>query len=273
MDAGGNHSAPSCTWEGRRGSDYSRVAHRNAGIGFIEEGRASKAVELLRHRLTATSRVLRNGIWRSTASTGLVPGDVVHLRMGDLSPADIRIVQGEVLLDQSALTGESVAVEAGIGAMAYAAAVIRRGEATGEVTATGPKTYFGKTAELVRTARSTSHLAVTIFRISPHSHRHRRGADFLPAGLCGLGRSAASGCPPLCLDPAGGLGSGGASGDFHPSDRPWRGRAGTVRRFIDWLSTIEEAAGMDVLCTDKTGTLTREPSDPGSNATLRRHIR
>src|SRR5579864_4587830 len=89
----------------------------NALISFVEEGRASKALELLRQRLTATARVLRDGVWRSTASASLVPGDVVHLRMGDLSPADVRIIDGEVLLDQSALTGESVAVEAGAGAM------------------------------------------------------------------------------------------------------------------------------------------------------------
>ena len=87
----------------------------NALIGFVEEGRAGKALELLRRRLTATARVRRDGVWRSVPAAELVPGDVVHLRMGDLSPADVRITEGTVLLDQSALTGESVAVEAGAG--------------------------------------------------------------------------------------------------------------------------------------------------------------
>src|SRR5579863_648149 len=77
----------------------------NALVSFVEEGRASKALELLRHRLIATARVLRDGAWRSVASASLVPGDLVHLRMGDLSPADVKIVEGGILLDQSALTG------------------------------------------------------------------------------------------------------------------------------------------------------------------------
>ncbi len=128
----------------------------NAAVSFFEEGRASKALALLRNRLTTQARVLRDGRWQSVPAANLVPGDSVHLRMGDLSPADIRIVDGHILLDQSALTGESVPVEAGAGTLAYAAAIIRRGEASGEVVATGQRTYFGKTAELVRTAKSTT---------------------------------------------------------------------------------------------------------------------
>ncbi len=137
----------------------------NVAVGFIEEGRASKALAPLRSRLTTTARVLRDGRWQAVAATRLVPGDCVHVRMADLSPADIRIASGNVQVDQSALTGESVPVEAGPGTLAYAAAVVRRGEATGEVVATGQRTYFGKTAELVRTAKSASHLQTTIFAI------------------------------------------------------------------------------------------------------------
>src|SRR5574337_1331563 len=228
----------------------------NAGIGFVEEGRASKALELLRHRLTATARVLRDGVWRSTASASLVPGDVVHLRMGDLSPADVRIIEGEVLLDQSALTGESVAVEAGTGTMAYAAAVVRRGEATGEVTATGLRTYFGKTAELVRTARSTSHQAVTIFKIVrvliaidavliAALLAYAAWADLplrevLPFALILLVASV-----PVALPATFTLATALGAAEL--------ARSGVL---LTRLSAIEEAAGMDVLCTDKTGTLT-----------------
>jgi H+-transporting ATPase len=228
----------------------------NALITFVEEGRASKALELLRRRLTATARVLRDGVWRSTVSAGLVPGDVIHLRMGDLSPADVRIVDGEVLLDQSALTGESVAAEAGPGAMAYGAAIVRRGEATGEVTATGPRTYFGKTAELVRTARSTSHLAVTIFKIvriliaidavliaallvyAAWADLPLR--DVLPFALILLVASV-----PVALPATFTLATALGAAEL--------ARSGVL---LTRLSAIEEAAGMDVLCTDKTGTLT-----------------
>ena len=87
----------------------------NAVVSFIEEGRANKALALLRSRLSTRARVLRDGVWQSLPAADLVPGDSVHLRMGDLSPADIRIADGNVLLDQSSLTGESVPVEADAG--------------------------------------------------------------------------------------------------------------------------------------------------------------
>ncbi len=228
----------------------------NAGISFVEESRASKAIELLRHRLTAKARVLRDGVWRSSASVDLVPGDVVHLRMGDLSPADVRIIEGNVLVDQSALTGESVAVEAGAGATAYAAAMIRRGEATGEVTATGQRTYFGKTAELVRTARSTSHLAVTIFKIVRvliavdvaliaallvyAAWADLPLSDVLPFALILLVASV-----PVALPATFTLATALGAAEL--------ARSGVL---LTRLSAIEEAAGMDVLCTDKTGTIT-----------------
>lgn len=228
----------------------------NAVISFVEEGRASKALELLRHRLTAAARVLRDGVWRSTASANLVPGDVVHLRMGDLSPADVRIVDGELLLDQSALTGESVPVEANTGTIAYAAAIVRRGEATGQVIATGPRTYFGKTAELVRSARSISHLAATIFKIvrlliaidavlvgallfyAAWADLPLR--DVLPFALILLVASVPAALP-ATFTLATALGAAELA------------RSGVL---LTRLSAIEEAAGMDVLCTDKTGTLT-----------------
>ena len=228
----------------------------NVGISFVEEGRASRALELLRHRLTATARVLRDGVWRSTASADLVPGDVVHLRMGDLSPADVRIVEGEVLLDQSALTGESVAVDAGAGAMAYAASVVRRGEATGEVTATGARTYFGKTAELVRTARPTSHLAATIFRIV----RVLIAVDAVLISAL-LVYAAWAGLPPRDLLPFALILLVASVPVALPATFTLATALGAAELarsgvLLTRLSAIEEAAGVDVLCTDKTGTLT-----------------
>ncbi|MGA7811085.1 HAD-IC family P-type ATPase, partial [Bradyrhizobium sp.] len=228
----------------------------NALVSFVEEGRASKAVTLLRSRLSTRARVLRDGCWQSVPAAGLVAGDCVHLRTGDLSPADIRIVNGDVLLDQSALTGESVAVDVGAGALAYAAAVVRRGEATGEVVATGLHTYFGKTAELVRTAKSASHLQTTIFSIVKTLiiidavlicvllvYATWAGLPFtevIPFALILLVASV-----PVALPATFTLATGLGSTELV--------RNGVL---VTRLSAIEEAAGMDVLCTDKTGTIT-----------------
>ena len=228
----------------------------NAAVSFIEEGRASKAVALLRSRLTTRARVLRDGRWQGVAATSLVPGDCVHIRIGDLSPADIRIANGDVLLDQSALTGESVPVEAGPGALAYAAAVVRRGEATGEVVATGQRTYFGKTAELVRTAKSASHLQTTIFAIvkvliaidavlvcALLLYAAAAGmpfGDVVPFALILLVASV-----PVALPATFTLATALGSTEL--------AHHGVL---VTRLSAIEEAAGMDVLCTDKTGTIT-----------------
>jgi H+-transporting ATPase len=228
----------------------------NAVVSFAEEGRASNALMLLRSRLTTRTRVLRDGEWQSVPAASLVPGDCVHLRMGDLSPADVRLADGTVLLDQSALTGESVPVEAGAGELAYAATIVRRGEATGEVVATATRTFFGKTAELVRTARSASHLQLMIFSIV-------KWLIIIDAVLvCALLFYAAwTGLPfgdvisfalillvasvPVALPATFTLATALGSAEL--------AREGVL---VTRLSAIEEAAGMDVLCTDKTGTIT-----------------
>jgi len=137
----------------------------NAALSLLQEKRAHDALAILRKRLVVEARVQRDGAWRLLPAQELVPGDFVHLRMGDLVPADIRLADGGILLDQSALTGESLPVEAGPGAPAWAGAIVKRGEASGEVTGTGSRTYFGKTAELVRAAKTLSHLESVIFNI------------------------------------------------------------------------------------------------------------
>jgi len=189
-------------------------------------------------------------------AANLVPGDSIHLRMGDLSPADIRIVNGNILLDQSALTGESVPVEAGTGMLAHAAAIVRRGEATGEVVATGLRTYFGKTAELVSTAKSASHLQTTIFSIVKTLiivdallvsvlllYAAWTGLPFTEVILFALILIVAS--VPVALPATFTLATALGSTEL--------ARNGVL---VTRLSAIEEAAGMDVLCTDKTGTIT-----------------
>jgi H+-transporting ATPase len=228
----------------------------NAAISVIKEGRASKAFVLLRGRLATKARVLRDGRWQSVPAASLVPGDRVHLRMGDLSPADIQIADGDILLDQSALTGESAPVEVHGGMNAYAGAMVRRGEATGVVTETGLRTYFGKTAQLVQTAKSASHLQPTIFAIVRTLviidaalvcalliyavWANLPFADVTPFALILLVASV-----PVALPATFTLATALGSTEL-------AGHGVLVAR----LAAIEEAAGMDILCIDKTGTIT-----------------
>ena len=137
----------------------------NIIISFLQEGQAEQTLALLRQRLAINARVLRDGQWQQVAARELVPGDVIHIRMGDVIPADTTIHDGALVVDQSPLTGESAPVEKGRGETLYSGAIARQGEATGTVTATGTKTYFGKTTELVKTARAVSHLETVILRI------------------------------------------------------------------------------------------------------------
>ena len=229
----------------------------NAILSFVQEGRAQNALALLRQRLTIQARVLRDGHWQLRPAQDLVPGDVVHLRMGDLVPADLRIESGQILVDQSALTGESVPVEAGSGQMAYAGTQVKRGEATGEITATGTRTTFGKTAELVRLAKTGSHLEKIIFKIVTALVILDATlvvavlvyalvaaiplGEILPFALILLVASVPVALP-ATFTVATALGALELA------------KQGVL---VTRLSAIEEAAGMDVLCSDKTGTITK----------------
>jgi len=131
----------------------------------MQEYRAENAVELLKRRLKVTSKVKRDGKWTLIPAEELVPGDVVSVRLGDIVPADVHIIDGIVLVDQSVLTGESQPVERGKGEVIYSGSIVKRGEAQGVVIATGSKTYFGKTAQLVQEAKAGSHIQDVIMRI------------------------------------------------------------------------------------------------------------
>ena len=138
----------------------------NAGVGFWQESRADNAIALLRRRLAPTARVLRDGLWKELPAKEVVPGDVVLVRLGNILPADLKLVDGEYLsVDQSALTGESLPVDKKVGDVAYSGSIARRGEMKAIVTATGMNTYFGKTAKLVETAATTSHFQRAVLRI------------------------------------------------------------------------------------------------------------
>jgi H+-transporting ATPase len=229
----------------------------NALVSLLQEGRARGALALLRRRLAVKARALRDGIWRLVPAEELVPGDFVHLRMGDIVPADIQITEGNIQIDQSALTGESMPLEAGQGAPAYAGAIVRRGEASGEVCATGQHTYFGKTAELVRSAETASHLENIIFAIVKYLVAvdavfvaavivyavivGMPFADTLPFALILLVASV-----PVALPATFTLAT--ALGALELAHR------GVL---VTRLSAVEEAAAMEVLCSDKTGTITQ----------------
>ena len=137
----------------------------NAGLGFLQEGRAQATLAALKSRLALNASVRRDHVWATVPAAELVVGDVVKLSLGAVVAADVRLTEGSVLLDQSMLTGESVPIEAGAGFETYAGALVRRGEAVAEVTATGARTKFGRTAELVRTAHVESSQQKAVLRV------------------------------------------------------------------------------------------------------------
>jgi H+-transporting ATPase len=137
----------------------------NAALGLFQESRAQATLAALKSRLALTASVQRDGAWKTVPATEVVPGDVVKLSLGAVVAADVKLTGGEVLLDQSMLTGESVPIEAGAGVQTYAGALVRRGEAEAEVTATGARTKFGRTAELVRTAHVVSTQQKAVLRV------------------------------------------------------------------------------------------------------------
>lgn len=137
----------------------------NAGLGLFQESRAQATLAALKSRLAMNASVQRDGAWSTVPAAELVPGDVVKLSLGVVVAADVKLTSGDVLLDQSMLTGESVPAEAGAGFQTFAGALVRRGEAIAEVTATGPRTKFGRTAELVRTAHVVSSQQKAVLRV------------------------------------------------------------------------------------------------------------
>jgi H+-transporting ATPase len=228
----------------------------NGVLSFVQEGRAANALSLLRSRLAVHARVRRDGRWQLGDATGLVPGDLVHIRVGDIVPADLAVSDGSVSVDQSVLTGESADVEVTTGGTCYSGSIVHRGEATGEVTATGSSTYFGHTAELVRTSKTVSHLEETIFRIvwallaldgalvvaiiAYGLVSHLPASELLPFVLI-LVVATVPVALPATFTLATSLGALELA------------RAGVL---VTRLSAIEEAAAMDLLCSDKTGTIT-----------------
>jgi H+-transporting ATPase len=229
----------------------------NAALGLFQESRAQATLAALKSRLALTASVRRDGVWATIPSAGLVVGDVVKLSLGGVVAADVRLTEGEVLVDQSMLTGESVPVEAGAGTPTFAGALIRRGEAVAEVTATGARTKFGRTATLVGTAHVVSTQQKTVMRVVRNLamfnglvivaltgysvHLGLPVAEIIPLVLTAVLASIPVALP-ATFTLAAALGARAlAKLDVLPTR----------------LSAVDEAATMDVLCVDKTGTLTR----------------
>jgi H+-transporting ATPase len=229
----------------------------NAALGFFQEGRAKATLAALKSRLALNASVLRDGKWSVLPAVGLVPGDIIKLTLGSVVPADVRIGEGAVQLDQSMLTGESMPIEAEAGYETFAGALVRRGEAMAEVTATGPHTKFGRTAELVRTAHVTStqqkavlrvvlylvgiNGAIALLLIAYAWYIHMPFAETIPLALIAILASV-----PVALPATFTLATAiGAQA---------LGRRGVLPTR---LSAVDEAASMNVLCVDKTGTLTK----------------
>src|ERR1700691_2802657 len=229
----------------------------NAAPGFLQEGRAQATLAALKSRLALTASVRRDGAWKNIPATELVPGDTIKLSLGGVVAADAKLVDGSILLDQSMLTGESIPIEAGPGLQTYAGALVRRGEATATVTATGASTKFGHTAELVRTAHVESTQQKTVVRVVRNlavfngtvivmlvAYAHARK---MPMGeIIPLVLTAVLASIPVALPATFTLAAAlGAKALARLGVLPTR------------LSAVDEAATLDVLCSDKTGTLTR----------------
>src|SRR5512141_32360 len=228
----------------------------NAVLSFVQERRAAGVVETLRRRLQISSRVLRDANWQVVPARDLVPGDIVRVRAGDVVPADAKLLSGTVSVDQSALTGESKDVDIAPGKVLSSGSVVRRGEGNGVVILTGAKTYFGRTTELVQTARPKLHIDAVVAKIVRWLFlvvgtllavvvvmslmRATPLLEMIPLVLI-LFMSAIPLSLPVMFTVAMAVGS-----------KELAKRGVLVTR----LSAAEDAATMDVLCVDKTGTIT-----------------
>ncbi len=230
----------------------------NAVVGFWQAYQAGNAVAALKKKLALYSRVLRDGLWAQTDATRLVPGDIIRIRLGDIIPADAKLIDGDYLsVDQSALTGESLPVNKKIGQVVYSGSVAKQGEMVALVTGTGTNTYIGKTTGLVAGAKKVSHFQKAVLNIGDYLIyislalvvvlvlvQLYRGASLLDLVQFALILTVAS--IPVAMPAV--LSVTMAVGALALSK---------LQAIVSRLESIEEMAGMDILCTDKTGTLTQ----------------
>jgi H+-transporting ATPase len=230
----------------------------NAVIGFWEEFQAGNAIAALKAKLAVQTRVRREGKWTTPAARELVPGDVIRVRLGDIVPADARLFEGDpVEVDQSALTGESLPVTRKAGETVFSGSIIRQGEIDALVYATGANTYFGKTAQLVQEAHTVSHFQRAVLKIGNYliilavvlvvlilAVALFRGDKMMTTLQFALVLTVAA--IPVAMPTV-------LSVTMAVGARLLAAKQAIVSRLV----AIEELAGMDVLCSDKTGTLTQ----------------
>ena len=230
----------------------------NAIVGFWQERKADNAIELLKESLALHARVMRDGQWGERGARELVPGDLVRVRPGDIVPADLKLIEGDYLMvDESALTGESLPVEKHREDLAYAGSVIRQGEMNALVFATAMHTFFGRTARLVGEAKTRSHFQKAVVSIGDFLIivaavligitfvvaliRHNPLLEQLQFALV-LTIAAIPVAMPAVLSVTMAVGASALA---------------RKEAIVSKLAAIEEMAGVDVLCSDKTGTITR----------------
>jgi H+-transporting ATPase len=230
----------------------------NAIVGSWQEHKAGNAIELLKQRLAIKARVLRDGKWQEMPSEKLVPGDIVRLRLGDIIPADVKLIDGDYLLtDESALTGESLPVEKHLSDVGYASSTVKQGEMNALVVNTAARTFFGKTAKLVEEAQTPSHFQKAISKIGDYLiflaiglviiivlasiFRGQNILDIIQFALI-LTVAGIPAALPAVLSVTMAIGAIALA---------------KKEAIVSKLVAIEEMASMDVLCSDKTGTITK----------------
>ncbi len=228
----------------------------NAVVSLVQEGRAQHTLAALKARLSLTASVRRDGVWVAIPAADLVPGDIVKLSLGGVVPADARLIEGNVLLDQSMLTGESVPIEAGPGRETFASALVRRGEAVAEVTATGVRTKFGRTAELVSTAHVISSQQAAVVRVVRNLVIFA-GCVIVALALAAVLRLPLAAIMPLVLTAV--LGSIPVALPATFTLAAAIGATALAKQSVlpTRLAAVDEAGTINVLCADKTGTLTK----------------
>jgi H+-transporting ATPase len=229
----------------------------NAGVGFWQEHKADTAIEMLKKRLAPEARVKRDGKWSTIPGLELVPGDIVRVRLGDVVPADVKLIEGDYLsVDESALTGESLPVEKHKSDIGYSGSVVGQGEMDALVVATGMDTYFGRTAQLIEEAKNRSHFQKAVIKIGDYLiamalvlvvviivvalFRGESMKETIQFALV-LAVAAIPAALPAVLSVTMAVGATALA---------------KKEAIVSHLVSIEELAGMDILCSDKTGTIT-----------------
>jgi H+-transporting ATPase len=241
----------------------------NAVVGFLQERKAENAIELLKQRLAPNARVLRDGRWQDFPARELVPNDIVNVRLGDIVPADLHLIKGNYLLcDESVLTGESLPVEKKVGDEAYSGSIIRQGEMNAVVTKTGKETFFGRTTRLLQVKPPRSHFQKAVERIGNYliilatilvsivfvvaMLRSESLIETLQFALV-LVVAAIPVALPAVLTVTLAVGAMALA---------------KKEAIVSRLTAIEELAGMDILCSDKTGTITKNSISIGGIRTF-----